>query len=74
MKKLFEVDLGREHYSCMIDLPGRARIHNYAIYLTKEMQCEQDAVAWRTLLGSCRMHRNVDLGIHAAKQSFKLNP
>ena len=38
------------------------------------MECEPDTVTWRTLLGACRVHRNVDPAIYAAKQVLKLDP
>ncbi|XP_065851724.1 pentatricopeptide repeat-containing protein At2g03880, mitochondrial [Euphorbia lathyris] len=74
MKKLFGVDPGREHYGCMIDLLGRAGKLDDAIRLINEMESEPDAVTWRTLLGACRVHHNMDLAIHAAKQIIKLDP
>ncbi|KAB1209876.1 hypothetical protein CJ030_MR6G004358 [Morella rubra] len=74
MKKLFGIDPGREHYGCIIDLLGRAGKLDQAANLIHEMECEPDAVTWRTLLGACRVHRNVDLAIHAAKQILKLDP
>jgi hypothetical protein len=45
-----------------------------AIKLIHQMECEPDAATWRTLLGACRVHWNVDLAIHAAKQILKLDP
>ncbi|XP_015571853.2 pentatricopeptide repeat-containing protein At2g03880, mitochondrial [Ricinus communis] len=74
MKKLFGIDPGREHYGCMIDLLGRAGKLDDAVGLINEMECEPDAVTWRTLLGACRVHKNVDLAIYAAKKILKLDP
>ncbi|KAF8405596.1 hypothetical protein HHK36_010503 [Tetracentron sinense] len=74
MKKLFGIDPGREHYGCMIDLLGRAGKLEEAIKFIHEMECEPDAVTWRTLLGACRVHQNVDLAIYVAKQILKLEP
>lgn len=74
MKKLFGVDPGREHYGCLIDLLGRAGRLDEAVKLIHEMECEPDSVTWRTLLGACRVHRNVDLAIYAAKKIIELEP
>jgi pentatricopeptide repeat protein len=74
MKKLFGINPGREHYGCIIDLLGRAGKLDQAIKLIHQMECEPDAVTWRTLLGACRVHQNVDLAIHAAKQIVNLDP
>ncbi|KAL2925789.1 hypothetical protein RDABS01_007718 [Bienertia sinuspersici] len=74
MKKLFGVDPGREHYGCMIDLLGRADKLDDAVSLLHEMNCEPDVVTWRTLLGACKIHKNADVAIYAAKQILKLEP
>ncbi|KAL3830110.1 hypothetical protein ACJIZ3_018912 [Penstemon smallii] len=74
MKKLFGIDPGREHYGCMVDLLGRAGKLEEATKLIHEMKCEPDAVTWRTLLGACRVHRNMDLAEYAAKQILNLDP
>lgn len=74
MKKIFGIDPGREHYGCMIDLLGRAGKLDDAVRLLHEMNCEPDAVTWRTLLGACKMHKNPDIAIYAAKQILKLEP
>jgi pentatricopeptide repeat protein len=74
MKELFGIDPGREHYGCMIDLLGRAGRLSEAVDLINEMECEPDAVTWRALLNACRVHRNVDVAIHAAKQILRLDP
>ncbi|XP_050367129.1 pentatricopeptide repeat-containing protein At2g03880, mitochondrial [Argentina anserina] len=74
MKELFGIDPGREHYGCVIDLLGRAGKLDEAARLIQEMKCEPDAVTWRTLLGACRVHRNVDLATHAAKQVLRMDP
>ncbi|KAL6211080.1 hypothetical protein ACLB2K_016308 [Fragaria x ananassa] len=74
MRQLFGVDPGREHYGCVIDLLGRAGKLDEAARLIQEMECDPDAVTWRTLLGACRVHRNVDLATQAAKQILKMDP
>ncbi|KAA8546192.1 hypothetical protein F0562_020914 [Nyssa sinensis] len=74
MKKLFGIDPGREHYGCMVDLLGRAGKLEEAVNVIHEMKCDPDAVTWRTLLGACRVHRNMDLAIYAAKQILNLEP
>ncbi|XP_010536458.1 PREDICTED: pentatricopeptide repeat-containing protein At2g03880, mitochondrial [Tarenaya hassleriana] len=74
MKKLYGIDPGREHYGCMIDLLGRAGRLDDAIKLLKEMESEPDAVTWRTLLGACRIHRNMELAEYAAHKVITLDP
>lgn len=73
MKNLYGIDPGREHYSCMLDLLGRAGKLDDMVKLIHEMTCEPDVVTWRTLLDACRAHRNVDLATYAAKEIIKLD-
>ncbi|XP_015957447.1 pentatricopeptide repeat-containing protein At2g03880, mitochondrial [Arachis duranensis] len=74
MKNLYGIDSETEHYSCMLDLLGRAGKLDDMVKLIQEMSCEPDVVAWRTLLYACRAHRNVDLATYAAKELLKLDP
>ncbi|XWS63207.1 hypothetical protein CRYUN_Cryun06bG0075900 [Craigia yunnanensis] len=53
MKKLYGIDPGREHYGCIIDLLGRAGKLDEAVNLVQEMECEPNAVTWRTFLSAC---------------------
>ncbi|GJS95268.1 pentatricopeptide repeat-containing protein [Tanacetum coccineum] len=68
MEKVFGIKPGREHYGCMVDLLGRAGKLDEAVELIHNMEPEPDAVTWRTLLGACRIHRNMDLAAYAAKK------
>ncbi|XP_011621300.1 pentatricopeptide repeat-containing protein At2g03880, mitochondrial-like isoform X1 [Amborella trichopoda] len=74
MEKIYGVKPGKEHYGCMVDLLGRAGCLEEAANFIREMKCEPDAVIWRTLLGACRVHQNVELAIHAAKRVIELEP
>lgn len=74
MKTLYGIDPGREHYGCMLDLLGRAGKLDDMVKLIHEMNFEPDVVTWRTLVDSCRVHRNVDLATYAAKEILKLDP
>ncbi|GKC53507.1 pentatricopeptide repeat-containing protein [Tanacetum coccineum] len=74
MEKVFGIKPGREHYGCMVDLLGRAGKLDEAVELIHNMEPEPDAVTWRTLLGACRIHRNMDLAAYAAKKVLDLDP
>ncbi|XP_010502408.1 PREDICTED: pentatricopeptide repeat-containing protein At2g03880, mitochondrial-like [Camelina sativa] len=74
MKKLYGIDPVREHYGCMIDLLGKAGKLDDAVKLLNEMECEPDAVTWRTLLGACRVEGNMVLAEYAAKKVIELDP
>ncbi|CAL9747657.1 unnamed protein product [Musa acuminata subsp. burmannicoides] len=63
-----------EHYGCMVDLLGRAGLIEKAYHFIKSMPIEPNAVVWRTLLASCKIHKNVNFGEESLKQIIKLEP
>ncbi|GMI86831.1 hypothetical protein like AT3G26782 [Hibiscus trionum] len=73
MKEEFKVEPGLEHYSCMVDLLGRAGYLNHAYNLIKEMKVTPDFVIWGSLLAACRMHKNVELAEISAYKLFELD-
>uniref|UniRef100_A0A453KM04 DYW domain-containing protein n=1 Tax=Aegilops tauschii subsp. strangulata TaxID=200361 RepID=A0A453KM04_AEGTS len=70
----FGVTAKPEHYTCMIDLLGRAGRLDEAQGLMKDMPFEPDATMWGALLGASRIHRNSKLGKSAAEKIFELEP
>ncbi|KAM0022796.1 putative tetratricopeptide-like helical domain superfamily, DYW domain-containing protein [Helianthus debilis subsp. tardiflorus] len=74
MTRKYSIEPGVEHYSCMVDLFGRAGFLNRAYDLINKMKVQPDFVVWGSLLAACRMHKNVDLGEIAAKKLFELDP
>ncbi|KAK9690507.1 hypothetical protein RND81_09G133100 [Saponaria officinalis] len=74
MKKEFSVEPGVEHYSCMVDLLGRAGFVGKAYDLIKEMKVDPDFVIWGSLLAGCRMHKNLELAELSARKLFELDP
>ncbi|KAL8136813.1 hypothetical protein V2J09_002814 [Rumex salicifolius] len=63
-----------EHYACMVDLYGRAGKLDKAMNLINKMPFPADATIWRTLLGACRVQKNVELGEMAAEKLMVLQP
>lgn len=63
-----------EHYACVVDLLGRAGHLDEAEAVINEMPFKPDALVWRTLLGACRIHANIDLGKRAAERLLELEP
>ena len=50
------------HYSCLIDLLGRAGRLDEAYDLIKSMPFEPHVNIWRSLLGASKRHRTIKLG------------
>ncbi|KAL5726713.1 hypothetical protein ACHQM5_009729 [Ranunculus cassubicifolius] len=63
-----------QHYTCMIDLLGRAGFLDKAQDLMENMPCEPDAATWGALLGSSRVHGNTELAEKAAHRIFEMEP
>ncbi|KAG6716616.1 hypothetical protein I3842_04G058400 [Carya illinoinensis] len=74
MNHEFGIEPGVEHYACMVDLLGHAGHLNMAHDLIKGMKVRPDSVVWSSLLGACRIHKNVELGEVSARKLFELDP
>ncbi|XP_059648083.1 pentatricopeptide repeat-containing protein At2g17210 [Cornus florida] len=69
-------ELGLEHYSCMVDLFGRAGKLDNAMDFIKKMpeRLKPGASAWGALLSACRSHGNSELGAGAVSRVLELEP
>ncbi|XWS36880.1 hypothetical protein CRYUN_Cryun20dG0123100 [Craigia yunnanensis] len=63
-----------EHYSCMVDIMGRAGQVSEALKLINDMPFEPDDVIWRTLLSICKIRGNVEVGEKVANSLLQLDP
>lgn len=63
-----------EHYTCMVDLLGRAGRLHQAYDLIMTMPCIPDDRIWGSLLGSCKSHGDEKLARLVADHIFKLDP
>ena len=76
MIKDHRVEPGLEHYSCMVDMLGRAGQLDSAIDLIKKMPegFEAGASIWGALLSACKSHGNSKLGTGAISRVLELEP
>ncbi|KAE9611546.1 hypothetical protein Lal_00011703 [Lupinus albus] len=63
-----------DHYTCIIDLLGRAGRLNDAYNLIRTMPVTPNHAVWGALLGACVIHENVELGEEASRWTFELEP
>ncbi|XP_057867701.2 pentatricopeptide repeat-containing protein At3g24000, mitochondrial [Cryptomeria japonica] len=63
-----------EHYACMVDLFGRAGRLEEAEEFIQKMPFPPGALMWRTLLGACRIHGNIEMGERAAEHLLEVEP
>ncbi|GAB4846846.1 Pentatricopeptide repeat-containing protein At3g49710 [Ancistrocladus abbreviatus] len=74
MKEEFGIEPEAEHYSCMIDMFGRAGKLGEAEQLLETMPNNPGSIGWAALLGACRKHGNVDLAVKAAHHFIQMEP
>ncbi|CAO2821573.1 unnamed protein product [Amaranthus hypochondriacus] len=67
-----EPELG--HYSCIVDLLGRAGLVEEGRNFILRMPIQPNAIIWGSLLSSCRLHNNIWIGIEAAENRLALEP
>ncbi|KAE9598198.1 hypothetical protein Lal_00003931 [Lupinus albus] len=72
MSTKYGIKAEMSHYSCMVDLYGRAGKFDEAEKLIKNMPFEPDVVLWGALLAACGLHSNLELGEYAAEKIRKL--
>jgi len=66
--------ISAEHYTCMVDLLGHAGHQLEAENFINAMPCKPHAAMWKTLLGACIIHGNVEMGERVAKHVLELEP
>jgi len=74
MAKDYGIETKPEHYACMVDLLGRAGKLAEAVDLIKSMPFRPHPAIYGTLLGACRIHKNLHLAEFAAKNLLELDP
>ncbi|XXG67806.1 hypothetical protein AAC387_Pa06g1065 [Persea americana] len=74
MIKTYKIQPTIKHYSCMVDLLGRAGQLEEAEELMNSMPIDPDVVILGSLLSACRNHGNIEIGERVAKQIIKLDP
>ncbi|KAJ7970284.1 Pentatricopeptide repeat-containing protein [Quillaja saponaria] len=74
MNKDYGITQNSKHYTCMIDLLGRAGRLDEAQNLMRNMPFKPDAASWGALLGASRIHGNTEVGEKAAEKIFKMEP
>ncbi|KAF7836754.1 pentatricopeptide repeat-containing protein [Senna tora] len=74
MSSKFNISPKLKHYSCMVDLLGRAGHLEEAEELIQNMPIAADAAVWGALFFACRVHGNVLIGERVALKLLELEP
>ncbi|KAJ8764348.1 hypothetical protein K2173_006088 [Erythroxylum novogranatense] len=63
-----------DHYACIVDLLSRCGRFEEAERMIDSMPMKPDKFLWASLLGGCRIHKNLKLAERAAKALFQIEP
>ncbi|CAA3022030.1 pentatricopeptide repeat-containing At5g13230, mitochondrial [Olea europaea subsp. europaea] len=74
MQEYYGIEPCMEHYTCMVSLFGRLGHLERAVKLIKEIPLEPSVMVWRSLVGACVVHNNVELGRIAAERVLEMEP
>ncbi|KAK9107983.1 hypothetical protein Syun_023994 [Stephania yunnanensis] len=74
LRCLFGVTPKIEHYSCMVDLLGRAGLLDEAHNLVKQMPIPPNEVVIGSVLAACALHGKFQLGEHMLQELAQLDP
>ncbi|MCO5588642.1 hypothetical protein L7F22_042599 [Adiantum nelumboides] len=74
MHQVYGIKPHIEHYTCLVDLLGRAGRLEEAGCVIKEMTCRETLEVWMALLGACRFIGHVELAESAANTILKFMP
>ncbi|KAL2543409.1 putative Pentatricopeptide repeat-containing protein [Abeliophyllum distichum] len=74
MQEDYGIEPCMEHYTCMVSLFGRLGHLDRAVKLIKEIPLEPSVMVWRSLLGACVVHNDVELGRIAAECVLEMEP
>ncbi|KAL5704694.1 mannan endo-1,4-beta-mannosidase [Ranunculus cassubicifolius] len=74
MSSKYQINPGKEHYGCMIDLLSRAGRLSDAEQMIHSMPFTKDDVVWSSLLTGCRARGDIERGRRAAERILELNP
>ncbi|KAI4297619.1 hypothetical protein L6164_037503 [Bauhinia variegata] len=74
MREEYGIKPGVEHYTCMIDLLGRAEQIDEAEMILENADCRYDASLWAVLLGACNKCTDSITAERIAKRMIELEP
>lgn len=74
MREVYGIKPGVEHFTCMVDLYGRAGRLNVIKEFIRDNAISNLSPVWRSFLSSCRLHKNIEMGIWVSEKLLELEP
>ncbi|CAJ1830452.1 unnamed protein product [Sphenostylis stenocarpa] len=72
MRNKYKIEPNVRHCGCVVDMLGRAGLLKEAFDFIGSMKIEPNAIVWRSVLGACKVHGNVELAKQANKQLLRM--
>ncbi|XP_027353125.1 pentatricopeptide repeat-containing protein At5g15300 [Abrus precatorius] len=72
MKSKYKIEPKIRHCGCMVDMLGRAGLLKEAFDFIASMKIEPNAIVWRTLLGACKVHGDMELAKRANEELLRI--
>ncbi|KAJ8750302.1 hypothetical protein K2173_014217 [Erythroxylum novogranatense] len=70
MERRFGIRPRLEHYTCMVDMLGRAGKVEEAEEMALKIEEETDEALWKALLGACRIHGKIEIAERVAQRVY----
>ncbi|XP_043703561.1 pentatricopeptide repeat-containing protein At1g04840-like [Telopea speciosissima] len=74
MRHDYFIEPNVKHYTCMVDLYGRASRLEEALSFIRSMPIEPDFVIWGALFCACRLHKNIKMAELASERLLQMEP
>ncbi|CAA7028783.1 unnamed protein product [Microthlaspi erraticum] len=74
MVEIYRFKPGLKHYTCVVDLLGRAGKLDEAEAKIRSMPMKPDTVIWKTLLSACNIHKNAEMAQRVFKEILEIDP
>jgi pentatricopeptide repeat protein len=74
IKDEYGIEHTADHYACVIDLLSRSGQFELAEQMINKMSVKPNKFLWASLLGGCRIHKNIRLARWAAEALFEIEP
>lgn len=74
MKDVYAIKPKVEHFTCMVDLYGRAGCLNEVKEFIYDNDLSHLSAVWKAFLSSCRLYKDIDMGNWVSQQLFGLEP
>ncbi|KAG6661645.1 pentatricopeptide repeat-containing protein At4g21065-like isoform X1 [Carya illinoinensis] len=74
MKEVYGIKPGVEHFTCMVDLYGRAGHLDKVEAFIHENAISDLSGVWRSFLSSCTLHKNIEMGKWVSEKLLQLEP